>query len=292
MWDIRPTRQEASQLERDQANPPALSLRIDRGGNLLRASVPARPLRLNRIGRQPRSRVNPLRHNRAIVRQRTSRIVRHRRSQTTVRSQRSQVIVRRRHSRAIVLSQPSRAAVRNQPGRKLLSPRRTGLRLHPLRVRKLLRRPSVRSAHLLLRRPNRLRHPSVHRLRSAHLLLRLQNLRRLRRSRHKSRRRLRRKRRKRKSKRRSRSLRVSRGRTARRQAYGHPEYSQGAFFCLLERMTGWSGSRAPADVVAFEFAVESGSADAEHASGEGFVAFDLLKDALDGDPFDVFEVCS
>ena len=47
---------------------------------------------------------------------------------------------------------------------------------------------------------------------------------------------------------------------------------------------------AAADVVAFEFAVERGAADAEHAAGEGFVAFDLLEDALDGGAFDVFEI--
>src|SRR5580700_2309083 len=61
---------------------------------------------------------------------------------------------------------------------------------------------------------------------------------------------------------------------------------------LLQRVAGRSGTCASADVVAFEFAVERGAADAEHASGESFVAFDLLEDALDGGAFDVFEIGS
>ena len=55
-------------------------------------------------------------------------------------------------------------------------------------------------------------------------------------------------------------------------------------------MGGWSRAGIAGDVVAFEFAVEGGAADAEHASGKGFIAFDLLEDALDGGAFDVFKV--
>src|SRR6202035_5106531 len=59
---------------------------------------------------------------------------------------------------------------------------------------------------------------------------------------------------------------------------------------LLQSMAGRSSIRTSGDVVALQFAVEGGATDAEHASGEGFVAFDLLEDALDGGAFDVFEV--
>ena len=61
---------------------------------------------------------------------------------------------------------------------------------------------------------------------------------------------------------------------------------------LLQRMARWRGSRTPADVVALEFAVESGAADAEHASGKGFIAFDLFENALDGGAFDIFQIGS
>ena len=47
---------------------------------------------------------------------------------------------------------------------------------------------------------------------------------------------------------------------------------------------------SPADVVALELAVEGGAADAEHLAGHGLVAFHLLEHALDGGPFDVFEI--
>ena len=49
-------------------------------------------------------------------------------------------------------------------------------------------------------------------------------------------------------------------------------------------------TRASADVVAFEFAVERGAADAEHAVGQGFVTFDLFEDALDCGTFDLFQI--
>src|SRR5215813_282262 len=45
-----------------------------------------------------------------------------------------------------------------------------------------------------------------------------------------------------------------------------------------------------ADVIALQFAVKRGTADAEHFPRECFVTFDLLEDALDGGAFDVFEV--
>lgn len=43
-------------------------------------------------------------------------------------------------------------------------------------------------------------------------------------------------------------------------------------------------------VVPLQLAVERRAADAEHFSGEGFVAVDLGKNALDGGALDVFEV--
>ena len=56
----------------------------------------------------------------------------------------------------------------------------------------------------------------------------------------------------------------------------------------LQGVARGSGSRrGHADVVAFELAVERGAADAEHASGEGFIAIDLLEDTLDGGALDV-----
>src|SRR5271155_1946042 len=58
----------------------------------------------------------------------------------------------------------------------------------------------------------------------------------------------------------------------------------------LQSMAWRAGTRTSADIVALEFAVERGAADAEHASGEGFVAFYLLEDTLDGGAFDVFEI--
>ena len=61
---------------------------------------------------------------------------------------------------------------------------------------------------------------------------------------------------------------------------------------LLQRMARRRGGWTPADVVALEFAVESGAADAEHASGKGFVAFDLFENALDGSAFDIFQIGS
>src|SRR5215472_18104597 len=39
---------------------------------------------------------------------------------------------------------------------------------------------------------------------------------------------------------------------------------------------------AKADVVSFEFAIKSGTADAEHLAGEGFVTVGLFEDAEDG----------
>src|SRR5215468_10469815 len=45
-----------------------------------------------------------------------------------------------------------------------------------------------------------------------------------------------------------------------------------------------------ADVIALQFAVKRGAADAKHFPRECFVTFDLLEDALDGGAFDVFEV--
>src|SRR6202035_1143283 len=59
---------------------------------------------------------------------------------------------------------------------------------------------------------------------------------------------------------------------------------------LLQSMAGRSSIRTSGDVVALQFAVEGGATDAEHASGEGFVAFDLFEDALDGGAFDVFQI--
>ncbi len=57
---------------------------------------------------------------------------------------------------------------------------------------------------------------------------------------------------------------------------------------VARRSRGWIS----ADVVAFEFAVEGGAADAEHAAGEGFVAFHLLEDPLDGGTLDIFQIGS
>src|SRR3984885_6077348 len=59
---------------------------------------------------------------------------------------------------------------------------------------------------------------------------------------------------------------------------------------LLQSMAGRSRVRASGGVVALQFAVEGGATDAEHASSQGFVAFDLFEDALNGGAFDVFEV--
>ena len=59
---------------------------------------------------------------------------------------------------------------------------------------------------------------------------------------------------------------------------------------LLQRVARRAGTWAPADVVAFELAVEGGAADAEHSTGKRFVAFYLFEDTLDGGAFDVFEI--
>jgi len=59
---------------------------------------------------------------------------------------------------------------------------------------------------------------------------------------------------------------------------------------LLQRVARRPRTWISADVVAFEFAVERSAADAEHASSESFVAFDLLEDALDCGAFDVFQI--
>jgi hypothetical protein len=48
----------------------------------------------------------------------------------------------------------------------------------------------------------------------------------------------------------------------------------------------------PADVVALELAIECGSADAQHSSSQGFVAFDLREDTLNGGTFDILEIGS
>ena len=48
------------------------------------------------------------------------------------------------------------------------------------------------------------------------------------------------------------------------------------------------GARTHGNVIALEFAVKRGAADAKHAAGEGFVAVDLFEDALDCGAFDVF----
>src|SRR3984957_401578 len=61
--------------------------------------------------------------------------------------------------------------------------------------------------------------------------------------------------------------------------------------CSLQGVTGYAGRGcADADVVALELAIERGAGDAEHASGEGFVSFDLFEDALDGGALNVFEI--
>ena len=45
-----------------------------------------------------------------------------------------------------------------------------------------------------------------------------------------------------------------------------------------------------ADVVTLELAIERCPADAQHFSGEGFVAFHLFEDSLDGGALDVLEI--
>src|ERR1700722_18754886 len=66
--------------------------------------------------------------------------------------------------------------------------------------------------------------------------------------------------------------------------FSHSEYS-------LQGVAGHAGRGcADTDVVALELAIERGAGDAEHASGEGFVSFDLFEDALDGGALNVFEI--
>src|SRR5579864_6926487 len=50
------------------------------------------------------------------------------------------------------------------------------------------------------------------------------------------------------------------------------------------------GMHAAADVVALQLAIQGRAADAQHLPGQGFVAFDLLKNALDGGALDIFQV--
>ena len=58
----------------------------------------------------------------------------------------------------------------------------------------------------------------------------------------------------------------------------------------LQRMARGARRRPAADVVALQLAIERRAADAQHATGQCFVAVDLLEDAADGCAFNVFEV--
>ena len=49
---------------------------------------------------------------------------------------------------------------------------------------------------------------------------------------------------------------------------------------------------AGAYVVALQFAIEGGAADAEHLAGQSLVSLDLGEDALDGGALDVFQIGS